>query len=31
MTDTNGDGMVNIEEYEGLVLRSLQQQGIVLD
>ncbi len=31
MTDTNGDGKVSLEEYEDLVIRSLQHAGIKLD
>jgi Ca2+-binding EF-hand superfamily protein len=31
MTDTNGDGQVSLEEYEDLVIRSLQHAGIKLD
>lgn len=28
MTDTNGDGLISIEEFEDLVIRSLQSSGI---
>jgi Ca2+-binding EF-hand superfamily protein len=31
MTDSDGDGKVTLEDYEQLVLRSLQQQGISLE
>ncbi|CAD8076162.1 unnamed protein product [Paramecium sonneborni] len=28
MTDTNGDGLISLEEFEDLVIRSLQSSGI---
>ncbi|CAD8064544.1 unnamed protein product [Paramecium sonneborni] len=28
MTDTNGDGLISIEEFEDLVIRSLQSSGL---
>lgn len=31
MTDTNNDGKVSLDEYEELVIRSLQKAGISLD
>lgn len=31
MTDSDGDGKVTLEDYEALVIRSLKQQGVVLD
>lgn len=31
MVDTDNDGKVFIEDYEAYVLKSLQQQGIVLE
>ena len=30
MTDTNRDGKVSLEEYEALIERSLEHQGIKL-
>lgn len=31
MTDLNDDGQVSLEEYEDLVIRSLQHAGIQLE
>lgn len=28
MTDTNGDGLISIEEFEDMVLKSLESCGI---
>lgn len=30
MTDTDGDGKVTLDEYEALVIRSLERAGIKL-